>query len=234
MNEKNIAKTLKTVKLVQLITALCLDISFFLLFFLNKSLRHTVFANSTLTVICAAVWLTMLCFFIFIVIDLVLCSKLTVKSHELNKLAYLDNLTSIPNRHSLDLLFNQYSTPKSLENVCCCMLGIKNISYINENQGRETGDRLLQDFSLLLEEIGDSYGFVARNSGNEFVLLMDDCSESKFDFFYHSFTTRIAAYNAVNSETPIEFQIAHIINKTERIQRLDQLFAATSSKLYTI
>lgn len=234
MNEKNIAKTLKTVKLVQLIVALCIDLAFCFLFFLNKSLRHTVFVNSTLTVICIAVWLTMLCFFIFIMIDLALCSKLTVKSHELSKLAYLDNMTGIPNRHSLDLLFNQYSTPKSLENVCCCMLGIQNISDINEKQGREKGDRLLQDFSLLLEEIGDQYGFVARNSGNEFVLLMDECCESKFDSFYDSFTTRVAAYNAVNAELPIAFQIAHIVNKTEHIQRLDQLFAATSSKLYTL
>ena len=101
MKRDNSIYCLKRAKLIQLILTICMDLVFFILF-LQKSFQAAISASPSLIYLCAAVWISIVSFLLFLLWDLTLLRSLSAKSRELNRLVYLDALTSIPNRHCLD------------------------------------------------------------------------------------------------------------------------------------
>ena len=66
------------------------------------------------------------------------------ESHALNRAAFLDHLTGIPNRHGLDVVFETYDSPESLAHVACYMVTITNLKEINQTMGHVVGDQMLK------------------------------------------------------------------------------------------
>lgn len=232
MQNKSYIKQIRTAKLIQLIITISISAIFFILLFSNSLLRNNIFSNVTLTFLCFFFWFILLCSFTFLLVDFLLLRKLALESHHLNQLAYLDDLTNIPNRTSLDLLSKTYNTPESLTDIGCCMLSISNLSEINETIDRESGDILLRDFCRIFEEVGDAYGFVGRNSGNEFILIIEHCFEEKCQNFIDELNQRLDVYNNINPNLPIKIKVSTILNSQAKIKRLDKLLAATSKMFY--
>lgn len=232
MQNKSYIKQIRNAKLIQLIITISISVIFFTLLFSTPLLRNNIFSNVTLSFLCFFLWFILLCSFLFFFIDFVLLRKLALESHHLNQLAYLDDLTSIPNRNSLDLLFMTYNTPESLKDIGCCMLSIANLSEINETVDRDSGDILLRDFCRILEEVGDAYGFVGRNSGNEFILIIEHCSEEKCQNFIDDLNHRFDVYNTINPNLPLKIKVSTILNSQAKMKRLDKLLAATSKMFY--
>ena len=229
MKRDNSIYRLKRAKLIQLILTICMDLVFFILF-LQKSFQAAISASPSLIYLCAAVWVSIVSFLLFLLWDLTLLRSLSAKSRELNRLVYLDALTSIPNRHCLDGFLTDHISSSVLPTLGCCMLSISNLGMINTSLGRTAGDNALQDFSEILEKAGRSYGFVGRNNGNEFVLVTENASEEKMKQFLSSFEKEITSYN--KSHTPIQFSSCYSLNQECCFTDLGELFAHTSNKLH--
>jgi hypothetical protein len=229
MKRDNSIYCLKRAKLIQLILTICMDLVFFILF-LQKSFQAAISASPSLIYLCAAVWISIVSFLLFLLWDLTLLRSLSAKSRELNRLVYLDALTSIPNRHCLDGFLTDHISSSVLPTLGCCMLSISNLGMINTSLGRTAGDNALQDFSEILEKAGRSYGFVGRNNGNEFVLVTENASEEKMKQFLSSFEKEITSYN--KSHTPIQFSSCYSLNQECCFTDLGELFAHTSNKLH--
>ena len=233
MKEKSYVRVIGVSKLIQLIVTGCIDIAFFLVLFLNTEFRNNIFSNSALAFLCISIWVALLCFLIFIFVDIHFIRNLSIETYELNKRAFFDHLTSIPNRQSLDLLFETHNTPDSIANMGCGMICISNLNAINEQLGREVGDTLLQDFCKLTDQIKDSYDFVGRNSGNEFIFVIEDCTQENYDLFLNKLQAQLKDYNEHHAPCPIEVHIAFTMNRMEHLTKLNQLFASTSEKLHS-
>ncbi len=229
MKRDNSIYCLKRAKLIQLILTICMDLVFFILF-LQKSFQAAISASPSLIYLCAAVWISIVSFLLFLLWDLTLLRSLSAKSRELNRLVYLDALTSIPNRHCLDGFLTDHISSSVLPTLGCCMLSISNLGMINTSLGRTAGDNALQDFSEILEKAGRSYGFVGRNNGNEFVLVTENASEEKMEQFLSSFEKEITSYN--KTHTPIQFSSCYSLNQECCFTDLGELFAHTSNKLH--
>lgn len=229
MKRDNSIYCLKRAKLIQLILTICMDLVFFILF-LQKSFQAAISASPSLIYLCAAVWISIVSFLLFLLWDLTLLRSLSAKSRELNRLVYLDALTSIPNRHCLDGFLTDHISSSVLPTLGCCMLSISNLGMINTSLGRTAGDNALQDFSEILEKVGRPYGFVGRNNGNEFVLVTENASEEKMEQFLSSFEKEITSYN--KSHTPIQFSSCYSLNQECCFTDLGELFAHTSNKLH--
>lgn len=229
MKRDNSIYCLKRAKLIQLILTICMDLVFFILF-LQKSFQAAISASPSLIYLCAAVWISIVSFLLFLLWDLTLLRSLSAKSRELNRLVYLDALTSIPNRHCLDGFLTDHISSSVLPTLGCCMLSISNLGMINTSLGRTAGDNALQDFSEILEKAGRLYGFVGRNNGNEFVLVTENASEEKMEQFLSSFEKEITSYN--KSHTPIQFSSFYSLNQECCFTDLGELFAHTSNKLH--
>lgn len=94
----------------------------------------------------------------------------------LDRLAYFDTVTALPNRH----YFNQQLNKKIAEavkinKICCLMfIDLDDFKVINDTYGHRVGDQLLADVGLRLKEILKAGDEVFRIGGDEFAILISD------------------------------------------------------------
>ena len=118
-----------------------------------------------------------------------------------------------------------------LSTMGCALITISNLQKINEEGGREKGDIALQNFSDLLEKVGDSYGFVGRNGGNEFITVLDNCDTSKAEKFISALEDTITQYNN-KPDTPVKIEInyAYALNAEIGAESFSDLITYTYKK----
>lgn len=98
---------------------------------------------------------------------------------DLQKLAYFDGLTQLPNRdlfsqqleHALDKA-NRNNTKMAL-----LYIDVDNFKYINDSFGHETGDAVLKDIAKSLKQSIRESDSLARIGGDEFVILFEDLED---------------------------------------------------------
>ena len=93
---------------------------------------------------------------------------------ELNRLAYNDPLTGLPNRLYLGLILEERITEASLSGhgLALLHLNLDNFKEINDIWGHSAGDRLLLALSKRLTEIVGKRGRIGRLGGDEFLILL--------------------------------------------------------------
>lgn len=231
MQQKNILKEFKVIKFIQLIVLIIIEVVFFLVLILNNQLSKSIFTNRHLFILAAMMWGLMIFSLLELLYDFYKLKSFALETHALNQAAYLDKMTGIPNRYSCDLMFSMYTTSESIENMGCCLLTISNLAKINEHLTHEDGDKLIQDFCELLETSGDRFGFVGRNSGNEFLAIIEDCQKETMEDFIRVLNQNIDEYNKLHQEAKIEIGYAYILNREEKVKRFTDLITLSYKKL---
>ena len=85
--------------------------------------------------------------------------------------------------------------------------------------------------AFTLEEIGENYGYVGRNGGNEFIILLDNCDSAASDLFLADITKRIQGYNEMNVGAPMEISYARVFNCEFHADKMSQLISQGYRKL---
>jgi diguanylate cyclase (GGDEF)-like protein len=100
-------------------------------------------------------------------------ATLNEKTEELNRLAYYDSLTDLPNRLSLREQFTQtvVATAENEFPIAILYLGLDQFRRINTSLGYDHGDLLLQQIAKRLQPLVGEKGVVARLSGDEFAVI---------------------------------------------------------------
>lgn len=233
MQEKKFVKGFRSAKIIQFGILLFIEIAFFLILLCNPSMSKLIYSNQPLFLLCATVWILMIFHLICLIYDFIKLRFFAQESHELNKAAYLDDLTGIPNRHGLDVIFNTYDTPESMQSIGCYMITIDNLISVNEAFGRQTGNAIIKDFCSILERVGDTFGIVGRNGGNEFLCILNNCTPDTLKQFTDSMDAETDAYNSEHPQTPIRLRSAYILNSEAQIDAFPELLIATYNKLYS-
>lgn len=97
-------------------------------------------------------------------------------THEIEKLAFYDPLTALPNRRLLHIRLQQRLTDIALQHQCgaILMLDLDNFKNLNDTMGHNIGDLLLIEVAVRLQAcIGDK-DTVARLGGDEFIVILAD------------------------------------------------------------
>lgn len=230
MNGNAVIQSFRRKKIFQLSLFIFLLVFFFLIILIVKDLRMLVFSNPAVTFLTGFAILGFLLGILVCAYDLSQFKQMATLNQEWKHLAYYDK-TGIPNRYSLDLLFDSYNTEKSLENVGCCLFTIKNLEEINQKAGRKAGDELIHSFCSILDKSGAKYGYVGRNGGNEFVMVLDNCSKATMTLIYTAIDKRLYQYNEQHPQLPIKIRRAYTLNANEKCSSLFGLLAATYTKL---
>lgn len=233
MPEKSFAKSFRRIKTVQLCILIVLEIAAALILICNPVMGSQLFTNKVLLLLYVIVWILMLFNLCWLLYDFVKIKQFAEESHSLNKIAYLDNLTGIPNRHGLDTVFKTYDTPASLTQVGCFMCKIDNLRTINDTLGHTSGDKIILDFCSIFEEVGDDFGFVGRNGGNEFLMVMDKCTSDSMNMFIEKLQERVTQYNEKFAKTPIQVKHTYLLNTEVQAKAFTQLLTATYNKLHS-
>ncbi|MEC6747137.1 EAL domain-containing protein [Marinilactibacillus sp. XAAS-LB27] len=103
-----------------------------------------------------------------------------LEEERLRETSYYDRLTELPNRKMFYKTFNEKANLQSSENEMSVMLlDIDRFKIINELHGRELGDQVLVVIAEKLRELLGEGTFIARESEDEFILLLEEASEKK-------------------------------------------------------
>lgn len=100
-------------------------------------------------------------------------------NNELNKLSFTDFLTQFYNRNA----YNEYlhkASESSETKTGIIFADLNGLKYMNDNFGHEYGDRMLRYMADIIRE-HFSNDKVFRISGDEFVIVCIDCSQSAFN-----------------------------------------------------
>jgi diguanylate cyclase (GGDEF)-like protein/PAS domain S-box-containing protein len=95
---------------------------------------------------------------------------------EIERLAYYDPLTNMPNRRLLGDRLNQSlkASRRNKSSICVMFMDLDNFKTLNDSKGHAVGDLLLQKVSKRLEHTLRSHDTVARIGGDEFVLIVEN------------------------------------------------------------
>ncbi len=122
-------------------------------------------------------------------------SKIKEKTSELKNLAFYDTLTQLPNRHHFyDYLERTLSRNKiTQEPFALFFIDLDEFKNINDTLGHDFGDSLLIKVSSRLRECTRVDDFIARISGDEFiVILKGDLSENQIAKIANNIITSIS------------------------------------------
>ncbi len=230
MNDHAFISSFRKKKILQLSLFIILEF-FFLLFLVLYFINSVDTLRKPMFIIMACIpSVFFVLSIIFLIYDLKQLKHIASISKQWEQMAYIDK-SGIHNRYSLDLLFQSYSTPESLENVGCCLFTIKNLEEINQKAGRKAGDEVIKDFCNILDESGAKYGFVGRNGGNEFIIVLENCTKATMSLIYAALDKRLHFYNERHPLLPIKINRAFTLNSKENCSSFFGLLTATYSKL---
>lgn len=87
-----------------------------------------------------------------------------------------DTLTGLPNRLTLESYLQKVVNARSTEEHIFCFIDLDQFKVINDTSGHIAGDTLLKQVSSLIQKSLYEADLLARFGGDEFALLMVDCS----------------------------------------------------------
>ncbi len=94
---------------------------------------------------------------------------------EITRLAYYDGITGLPNRiHFLQLLEKTLGGHESSKVAALLLVDLDHFKLVNDTAGHDVGDTVLQAVVQRLQSLLDDVDLLARQYGDEFILLLMD------------------------------------------------------------
>lgn len=226
----NVYNSIYIYKVISLALLVILTAILSYLFHRDKA-RFQEFMNMATPSFFVVVAICLVLFVVCIILDFYILRKTAAIGRRLNKMAYIDKLTGLPNRYSCDLLIESFSAPERLENAGFILMQISNLASINSQNGHDNGNWLISEFCTILEDVSADYGYAGRNGGNEFILLMENCDSTAADMFLLDLTKRIHGYNEMNVGSPLEVAYSRALNCDEHKEKISDLISHGYRKL---
>ena len=199
-----LVKKICITKAVFMAVFILLALIYFFILITNQDLRNSIWEEKSFLISFIVIWLCLLAGFLSVFMDFVLIKKNQDMVRDLKDLSFLDRLTGLPNRYSIDRISLKYDSPEKLFHLGCVLIVLDNLKEINEKCGRGSGDKVISDFCSILESVGRQYGLIGRNSGNEFLVVIENCDKNIIELFLGDLGRRIHNHNTLSDCLPIE------------------------------
>ncbi len=165
------------------------------------------------------------------------------KRHEkkINKLAYYDTLTGLPNRQYFYSKF-EYFHKRAIENKlygCLIYLDLDRFKILNDSKGHQTGDQLLKKVGNRIQKTSKKKNFCARLAGDEFIILTKNLQDSIESTLEKSLTLAESILDSLNEPYQLD-DYEHFITPSIGIavfpaehNSLDQIIHQADIAMYT-
>lgn len=161
-------------------------------------------------------------------------SKITIqdKNIKLNSIAYIDSLTHLPNRAQCNVIISEYNDRESLPDVACVYIDLNNLKLTNDLLGHEAGDKFIRDFSTILKEASEPYGFICRNGGDEFVALFENCTHKNINDYIYYINEKVDIYNHNENVIQISFAVGVAYSHEISSNKINDLLTLADKRMY--
>jgi diguanylate cyclase (GGDEF)-like protein len=159
---------------------------------------------------------------------------------EIYKLAFFDPLTSLPNRRlMLDRLRQALSVSARSGRIGALLfIDLDNFKTLNDTQGHDMGDLLLQQIAQRLTQCVRMGDTVARLGGDEFVVMIEELSDNRDDAAAQSETIGEKILATISQPCPlagVDYLITPSIGITlysDHLQSTDELLKQADLAMY--
>lgn len=130
---------------------------------------------------------------ILVFIQMVNAMKMARSNRALEKKAYIDAHTGLPNKSRCEEILND--TEVIPETTACMMFDLNNLKIANDTKGHSAGDQLIFDFAQLLRKVIPEEDFVGRYGGDEFIAVIYDTNKQEIEGILEKLRIEIEQHN---------------------------------------
>lgn len=224
-------KKIDRLKTIQLICFIALTVLSAVVICVSKGLYHTIAADPGVKIMCGMLWLTLVVSFVFIFLDFNSFGSFKRDYRELDYAVHSDPVAGIANRYSSDSMIEKYLDKPIPEGLGCIMIVLSNIQEINQLYGHIAGNQMIRDFSTILKFASVNLCFAARNGGNKFLVLFEECSDEKIEKFLARVSQKVGAQNSQPGTHPIEYKYGIAFNENENVKTITDLIALSDRRI---
>ena len=186
--------------------------------------------NNTLLIIISGMFLT-----ISLLLSVLTRVWLVAKEHK-NKyqiLARTDSLTNIYNRYGFDELAEKMISKNPQAHFVAALLDIDDFKFINDIYGHSYGDRALKILADSMKAFFPSDALLGRNGGDEFCILLPNCTFEEADLQLQQFTKLSKIFSYHNEEHAFYISLGYAEYPTFASSH-SQLMRCADAALYEI
>ena len=129
--------------------------------------------------------------------------RIAKKNKVLEKKAYLDLHTGLPNKSRCEELF--YNAEFIKEPVACMMFDLNNLKQVNDTMGHSVGDQLIMNFARLLRSAVPAKDFVGRYGGDEFIAVLYNADREKVETTLENLQEAVDEFNHYGKNVKISY-----------------------------
>lgn len=135
------------------------------------------------------------CILILLLNQTILAIRLSRKNRKLNRMAYIDVNTGLPNKGRCDQMFLEYGILSNEQEFAGIMFDLNNLKVVNDTFGHKAGDALILNFANILRRCASEKVFVGRYGGDEFIAILYDTNEEEVKVLLDDIEVIIQEFN---------------------------------------
>ncbi len=148
----------------------------------------------------------------------------------LSKIAYVDNLTGLPNRASCDEAMLKFDA--SQDEFCLLSLDLNGLKEVNDNSGHPAGDRLLKSFADALQETFRGVGTCGRTGGDEFLVLIRSITKEEIDVLLKNLDERLLQLDEEDQEINHSVSYGYAFRSETKERDTHSVFMLADKRMY--
>ena len=186
--------------------------------------------NNTLLIIIGGLFLT-----ISLLLSVLTRVWLVANEHKkkFQILARTDSLTNIYNRYGFDEFAEKMIQKNPNTHFVAALLDIDNFKFINDIYGHSYGDRALKNLADSMKAFFPSDALLGRNGGDEFCILLPNCTFAEADVQLQQFTKLPKSFSYHGKEHAFYISLGYAEYPTFASNR-SQLMRCADAALYEI
>jgi len=135
---------------------------------------------------------------------------LIIQLYALGEKMNIDHLTGLYNRKCLDDYVKDLLASGRTESFAALMLDIDNFKKINDTYGHTEGDKAIIAAAALLKKSVRKCDFVSRYGGDEFLIILDECTIKTTEHVISRLRENVVRYNSQNASAyKLDFSIGY-------------------------
>lgn len=137
----------------------------------------------------------------------------------LSRMAYVDMLTNLANRRRCEETFDDLVQSSEVYGIIS--FDMNGLKITNDNYGHPEGDRLLIDFSNLLQGVFGKYGLVGRMGGDEFIVILPGVDHLQFEMIEQELDEKKREINLDRKPLPINYAYGYCRSDDPEVKTKD-------------
>lgn len=152
----------------------------------------------------------------------------------LTQLAYSDYLTKICNRTKCE------SVLKELDSRHCSYViisfDLNNLKTVNDTLGHIYGDELIKTFASILNTCFAKYGTVGRMGGDEFIVIINNISETSLTNLLSVLHDAITTSNKLNKDGSVQISVSYgyAFSTEDNVHNSREVYQLADNRMYAM